>query len=146
MILNAVEGNKLPVYGDGKNVRDWLYVEDHCEAIWLILSKGRPGETYNVGGECEKTNLEVVTTICDGLQEMHPFATNSRVRDTVSGISGYRGLISFVADRPGHDRRYAINCDKIKTELGWRQRHNFEKGLRQTIAWFLANAVWVDSV
>lgn len=146
MILNAVEGKKLPVYGDGKNVRDWLYVEDHCEAIWLILSKGKSGETYNIGGECEKRNLDVVTTICDTLEEIYPIAKNSRIRDAGSVIKRYRDLISFISDRPGHDRRYAINCDKIKNELGWRQRHNFEGGLRETIAWFLKNAAWVDSV
>jgi dTDP-glucose 4,6-dehydratase len=146
MILNALEGKKLPVYGDGKNVRDWLYVEDHCEAIWLILGKGRPGETYNIGGECEKTNLEVVTTICDMLEEISPIAKNSGIRNAGSGIKQYRDLISFVTDRPGHDWRYAINCDKIKRELGWKQRHNFENGLRETIGWFLKNAAWVNSV
>ncbi|MFZ5877138.1 MAG: dTDP-glucose 4,6-dehydratase [Nitrospirota bacterium] len=146
MILNALEGKKLPVYGDGKNVRDWLYVEDHCEAIWLILSKGKAGETYNIGGECEKTNLEVVSTICAMLEEIAPVTKNSRIRGSGVGVKQYQDLISFVTDRPGHDWRYAINCDKIKRELGWKQRHNFENGLRETIAWFLKNAAWVDSV
>jgi dTDP-glucose 4,6-dehydratase len=115
MILNALEGKKLPVYGDGKNVRDWLYVDDHCEAIWLILSKGKPGETYNIGGECEKTNLEVVSTICAMLEEIAPIAKNSRIQGAGFGIKQYRDLISFVTDRPGHDWRYAINCESIAT-------------------------------
>jgi dTDP-glucose 4,6-dehydratase len=146
MILSASEGKKLPVYGDGKNVRDWLHVEDHCDAIWLILSKGKPGETYNIGGECEKRNIEVVTAICDILEELHPIKKNLRVQAIVSGIKSYRDLISFVSDRPGHDRRYAINCDKVKNELGWKQRYDFEEGLRHTIAWYLRNSAWVDSV
>jgi len=146
IILNAMEGKALPVYGDGRNVRDWLYVEDHCEAIWLILSRGRPGETYNIGGECEKQNIEVVASICDILEELYPIKDNSRVRALASGIKHYRDLIAFVDDRPGHDRRYAINCEKTKGELGWRQRHNFEEGLRQTIAWYLKNSAWVENV
>lgn len=122
MILSAIEGKKLPVsvYGDGKNVRDWLYVEDHCDAVWLILSKGKPGETYNVGGECEKRNIQVVTSICDALEETYSIKKNTRL--SCSGVKRYCDLISFVNDRPGHDRRYAINCEKIKNELGWKQR------------------------
>lgn len=146
MILSAIEGKKLPVYGDGKNVRDWLYVEDHCDAVWLILSKGNPGETYNIGGECEQRNIEVVTAICDILEEVYPIKENPRFRAIASGIKSYRDLISFVSDRPGHDLRYAINCEKIKNELGWKQRYDFEKGLRHTIAWYLRNSAWVDSV
>jgi dTDP-glucose 4,6-dehydratase len=146
IILNAIEGRSLPVYGDGRNVRDWLYVEDHCEAIWLILSKGKPGETYNIGGECEKQNIEVVTEICEILEGLYPFRDGPRVRALASGIARYRDLITFVSDRPGHDRRYAINCEKIKRELGWKQRHNFEEGLRQTIAWYLKNSEWVENV
>jgi len=146
MILSAIEGKKLPVYGDGKNVRDWLHVEDHCEAIWLILSKGKPGETYNVGGECEKRNIDVVTAICDILEKIYPIKENPRVRTMASGIKSYRDLISFVSDRPGHDRRYAIDCDKLKNELGWKPRYDFEEGLRHTIAWYLKNPPWVDSV
>jgi dTDP-glucose 4,6-dehydratase len=146
IILNAIEGKPLPVYGDGKNVRDWLYVEDHCEAIWLILAKGRPGETYNVGGECEKQNIEVVHAICDVLEELHPLKNNPSIRNPKSEIRNYRDLITFVGDRPGHDRRYAINCDKIKAELGWMQRHPFEEGLRETIAWYLRNGDWVNSI
>jgi dTDP-glucose 4,6-dehydratase len=146
MILNAIEGKKLPVYGDGKNVRDWLYVEDHCDALWLILSKGKPGETYNIGGECEKQNIEVVTAICDILEETYPVKDNPRLRGGSSGIGHYSDLICFVQDRPGHDRRYAINCDKIKSDLGWRRRHDFEDGLRRTIAWYLKNSAWIDNV
>ncbi len=146
MILNAIEGKPLPVYGDGKNVRDWLFVEDHCEAVWLILMKGRAGETYNVGGECEKQNIEVVQSICDVLEELHPITNNSALRTRHSSLKHYRDLITFVTDRPGHDRRYAINCDKIKSELGWKQRHRFDDGLRQTISWYLRNAEWVNGV
>jgi len=146
VVLNAIEGKKLPVYGDGRNVRDWLYVEDHCEAIWLILSKGKPGGTYNIGGECEKQNIEVVTTICTILEELYPSRDNPLLRDISPEIMQYSDLISYVNDRPGHDRRYAINCDRIKAELGWRQRHDFEEGLRNTIAWYLKNTAWVNSV
>lgn len=146
MILSAIEGKKLPVYGDGKNVRDWLYVEDHCDAIWLILSKGKPGETYNIGGECERQNVEVVRIICDVLEETYPVKDNPRLLGIPSNIKRYHDLISFVGDRPGHDRRYAINCDKIKNELGWKQRYDFEEGLRHTIAWYLRNSAWVDRV
>ncbi len=141
IILNALEGKPLPVYGDGENVRDWLYVEDHCDAVWLILMKGRPGETYNIGGECEKQNIEVVRSVCDMLEEFRPARNNP-----ASSIRMYRDLITFVGDRPGHDRRYAINCEKIKKELGWRQRHRFEDGLRETIAWYLRNSKWVENV
>jgi dTDP-glucose 4,6-dehydratase len=146
IILSAIEGKKLPVYGDGKNVRDWLYVEDHCDAIWLILSKGKLGETYNIGGECERQNVEVVRAICDVLEETYPVKDNPRLLGVSSNIKRYRDLISFVGDRPGHDRRYAINCDKIKNEIGWKQHYDFEEGLRHTIAWYLRNSAWVDSV
>ncbi len=145
-ILNAVAGKPLPVYGDGKNVRDWLYVEDHCEAIWLILSKGSAGETYNVGGECEKQNIEVVNAICDTLEELYPLKSNKEIQDAKLNIKSYRDLVTFVSDRPGHDRRYAINCDKIKRELNWKQKHRFETGLRETIAWYLKSREWVDSI
>lgn len=145
-ILNAAGGKPVPVYGDGKNVRDWLYVEDHCEAIWMILAGGRDGETYNVGGECEKQNIEVVNAICDALEELLPSKDNSSLRTLNSELRTYKDLITYVPDRPGHDRRYAINCDKIKRELGWKQRHGFEDGLRQTVAWYLKNSAWVDGV
>jgi dTDP-glucose 4,6-dehydratase len=146
MILNAVEGKSLPVYGDGKNVRDWLYVDDHCESIWLILLKGRVGETYNVGGECEKKNLDIVEQVCEILETAHPTKDNAILRQNSPGVRKYCDLIQFVKDRPGHDRRYAINCDKIKTELGWKQKHDFTSGLQNTISWFLKNNAWVNSI
>jgi dTDP-glucose 4,6-dehydratase len=146
VILNALEGKDIPVYGDGRNVRDWLFVEDHCEAVWTILAKGGSGETYNIGGECEKQNIEVVTAICDILEELAPSSGNQAAKSRGPALKGYRDLITFVGDRPGHDRRYAINCDKIKTELGWRQKHNFESGLRATLTWFLDHQDWVNSV
>jgi dTDP-glucose 4,6-dehydratase len=132
-VINAVQGKPLPIYGDGLNVRDWLYVEDHCEAIRTVLANGRPGETYNIGGRSEKTNLEIVNTICQALEEERP------------GYD-YRSLITFVADRPGHDRRYAIDCTKIETELAWRPRETFQTGIRKTIRWFLENMDWVSNV
>ena len=134
MIANALEGKPLPVYGDGRQVRDWLYVSDHCEAIRVALARGRPGETYNVGGNSEKRNLDVVHTLCDTLDELRPRA------------GGHRALIKFVADRPGHDRRYAIDATKIRSELGWTPRETFETGLAKTVAWYLDNAEWVAQV
>jgi dTDP-glucose 4,6-dehydratase len=133
MIANALNRKPLPIYGDGLNVRDWLYVEDHCAAIRTVLHGGRPGETYNVGGHGEKTNLDVVNTVCSMLQELR------------SGFD-YRSLIAYVKDRPGHDRRYAINCAKIENELDWRPRETFETGIRKTIEWYLANRQWVENV
>jgi dTDP-glucose 4,6-dehydratase len=135
MILNALEGKPLPVYGDGLNVRDWLFVGDHCAAIREVLERGRVGETYNVGGSSERRNIDVVTTICDILDELRPDAIGSR-----------RKLITYVKDRPGHDRRYAINAEKITRELGWQPEKQFESGIRETIEWFLANMEWVDDV
>jgi dTDP-glucose 4,6-dehydratase len=141
MILNAVEGKSLPVYGDGMNVRDWLFVEDHCCAIWSILAKGKRGETYNIGGECEKPNREVVADICRVLEERFPAKTNPALKGKT-----YPELVVYIQDRPGHDRRYAINCDRIKAELGWRQSVTFNQGIRQTIDWYLAHPEWVKSV
>jgi dTDP-glucose 4,6-dehydratase len=132
VILNALEGRPLPVYGDGLNVRDWLYVEDHARALELIVRTGRPGETYNVGGRNERTNLQVVETICDLLDELAPD----------SAIGPRRGLITFVADRPGHDRRYAIDASRLEGELGWRARETFETGLRRTVDWYLRRRDW----
>ncbi len=146
IILNALEGKLLPVYGDGKNVRDWLYVEDHCEAIWMILNKGIAGETYNIGGECEMRNIEVVQEICDALEKLCPVRDNPALRTLNSELRTYKDLITYVGDRPGHDRRYAINCDKIKSALGWKQRHTFASGLKNTVAWYIRNAEWVNSV
>ena len=136
MILNGLEGKALPVYGDGKNVRDWLFVEDHCSAIRAVLERGRLGETYNIGGSSEKANIDVVTTICDLLDELAPSAT----------IGTRSKLITYVKDRPGHDRRYAIDARKIKQELGWEPAERFESGIRKTVAWFLENQAWVENV
>lgn len=133
MIINALNGKPLPVYGDGLNVRDWLYVEDHCDAISTVLHRGRPGETYNVGGRSEKTNLDVVHTLCDLLSELRPG------RD-------YKSLITYVKDRPGHDRRYAIDCRKIESELAWSPQESFESGIRKTICWYLDNMEWVSNI
>jgi dTDP-glucose 4,6-dehydratase len=132
VILNGLEGRELPVYGNGENVRDWLYVEDHARALELVLTKGRVGESYNVGGCAERTNLEVVEAICDLLDERRPLGDGRRRRE----------LIRFVTDRPGHDRRYAINATKIERELGWRPAQGFESGLARTIDWYLANEWW----
>ena len=131
MILNGLERRPLPVYGDGANIRDWLFVEDHARALRTILETGRPGEKYNVGGANERTNLQVVETICDLLDELAPSAEGS-----------HRDLIAFVADRPGHDRRYAIDATKIEAELGWRARETFDTGIRKTVEWYLARADW----
>ena len=136
MILNALEGKPLPVYGDGANVRDWLFVEEHCSAIRTVLEKGRLGETYNIGGNSERANLDVVTTICNLVDELRP--------DT--GVEPRTRLIQFVQDRPGHDRRYAIDASKISRELGWQPTVKFEDGLRQTVAWYLLHASWVENV
>ncbi len=136
MILNALEGQPLPVYGDGKNVRDWLFVEDHCAAIRGVLERGRPGETYNVGGSSERANIDVVTAICDLVDEMRP----------QPGAAPRRGLITYVQDRPGHDRRYAMDASKIGRELGWKPAENFESGLRKTVRWYLEHGEWVESV
>jgi len=129
-ILNALEGKSLPVYGDGSNVRDWLYVEDHARALVTILEKGRPGETYNVGGGNERTNLEVVNAICDTLDDLVPIE------------SSRRRLITFVPDRPGHDHRYAIDAAKLERELGWRAQESFDSGLVKTVRWYLENRAW----
>jgi len=137
IIANALEGRELPVYGDGQNVRDWLYVEDHCRAILRVLEAGEVGETYNIGGNNEKKNLEVVETICDLL--------DARV-DPLSSGEPRRSLIRFVKDRPGHDRRYAIDAGKIRRQLGWAPAVTFEEGIRQTIDWYLANPQWVAAV
>jgi len=146
MILNTIELKNLPVYGDGMNVRDWLYVEDHCAAISEILRKGRAGETYNIGGENEKPNLHVIHFICDTVEQLCPFKHNTYPRDPGRQINRYKDLIGFVPDRPGHDRRYAINCDKIKSELGWSPSVSFEDGLRMTVQWYLDQVEWIAHV
>lgn len=136
IILNALEGKPLPVYGDGQNIRDWLFVGDHCDAISTVLDSGRPGETYNIGGSSERKNLDVVTAICDILDELQQgLACGPR-----------RNLITFVKDRPGHDRRYAIDATKIRSELCWQPKERFETGIRKTVEWYLANLAWVESV
>jgi dTDP-glucose 4,6-dehydratase len=144
MILNAVEGKNLPIYGDGGNVRDWLYVEDHCEGILLALRKGAPGGKYNIGGGNERTNLQVVDALCAALEAELPAAKNPAL--AARGLGSYAGLKTFVADRPGHDRRYAIDASKIRRELGWAPRHAFEDGLRETVRWYLANRPWCEAV
>jgi dTDP-glucose 4,6-dehydratase len=136
MILNARSGKPLPVYGDGQNVRDWLYVSDHCEAIRTVLAKGKPGETYNIGGQNEKPNIEVVKTICATLDALCP----------TDPVVPHEKLITYVKDRPGHDRRYAIDASKIERELGWKPRETFETGLRKTVEWYLRNETWVQDV
>ena len=135
-ILNALDGQPLPIYGDGQNVRDWLYVEDHCDAIQLVLERGRVGETYNIGGCCEKPNLGLVRELCALLDELCPDSPHVP----------HDSLITFVEDRPGHDRRYAIDCRKLQGELGWRPRESLEGGLRKTVQWYLAHLDWVAAV
>lgn len=134
MILNAIAGKPLPVYGDGQQIRDWLFVEDHCDAILAILLRGRLGETYNIGGGNQPANLTIVKTICDLLDELRP------------SKSSYQAQIQFVADRPGHDRRYAMDVSKIQRELGWEPRHSLTDGLRATVDWFLAHPEWTSAI
>jgi dTDP-glucose 4,6-dehydratase len=134
MILNALRGKPLPVYGDGQNIRDWLYVADHCSGIRAVLARGRVGETYNIGGWNEKTNLEVIHTVCALLDALQP------------GPTPYASLITYVKDRPGHDRRYAIDARKIERELGWKPQESFESGIRKTVRWYLDHMDWVEDV
>jgi dTDP-glucose 4,6-dehydratase len=136
VIHNALRGQQLPLYGDGQQIRDWLYVKDHCSALRRILDAGQAGETYNIGGANERTNLDVVTTLCDILDEFSPRADSK----------SYRDQIAFVKDRPGHDRRYAIDARKIETDLGWRPAETFESGIRKTVRWYLDNSEWVQNV
>jgi dTDP-glucose 4,6-dehydratase len=135
-ILNALNGKPLPIYGDGQQIRDWLYVKDHCSAIREVLKQGKISDTYNVGGWNEKTNLEVVETLCSILDELKPKADGSK----------YENQITYVKDRPGHDRRYAIDASKLERELGWRPQETFETGLRKTVLWYLENETWVKHV
>jgi dTDP-glucose 4,6-dehydratase len=136
MILNAIRGDELPVYGEGANVRDWLHVEDHCSALGVIVRHGKPGRTYNIGGNSERTNLDVVHTLCDLVDEIQPRTDGGSRRDR----------IRFVTDRPGHDLRYAIDADRIRIELGWEPAHTFEEGLRATVEWYLAHQEWCEEV
>ncbi len=136
MVLNALEGHSLPIYGDGQQIRDWLYVEDHCDAIWTVLRKGTPGETYNVGGGNQPPNLTVVKTLCDILDECQPD----------SAYAPHNNLIRYVTDRPGHDRRYAMDISKIQRELNWRPRQSLESGLLKTVEWYLENREWIKAI
>ena len=138
VILNAIHGKPLPIYGDGSQIRDWLYVEDHAKALIKVVTEGEIGETYNIGGHNEKTNLEVVETICDLLEELAP--------EKPERVKSYRDLITFVKDRPGHDVRYAIDAAKIERELGWAPEETFETGLRKTVQWYLDNRPWWERV
>jgi dTDP-glucose 4,6-dehydratase len=135
-LMNALHGKSLPIYGDGQQIRDWLYVKDHCSAIRYVLSQGQVGETYNIGGQNEKTNLEVVNTLCEILDELKP---------NLNGKS-YKEQIIFIKDRPGHDKRYAIDANKIERELGWKPKESFETGLRKTVEWYLDNQGWVSHI
>ncbi|MCJ7733166.1 MAG: dTDP-glucose 4,6-dehydratase, partial [Anaerolineales bacterium] len=136
IILNAIEGKPLPIYGDGQQIRDWLYVEDHCQAIWSVIKNGTPGEIYNVGGENQPSNLEIVQDICEILDQKLPN----------SSFAPHFNLIEHVTDRPGHDRRYAMNIQKIKNELGWEPRVNLKEGLRKTVDWYLEHEEWVGKI
>ena len=144
MILNGLEGKDLPVYGDGGNVRDWIHVEDHCQGVWLALTKGKPGEKYNLGGHNERGNLDVVKQICVELEKLRPAAGNEALK--AKGKAAYADLIAFVKDRPGHDRRYAIDPSKSERELGWKAGHTFDTGLAQTVGWYSANRDWCGKV
>jgi dTDP-glucose 4,6-dehydratase len=144
MILNAMAGKDLPVYGDGLNVRDWLFVEDHCAALLAVLRGGRAGEKYNIGGCSERNNLQMIEAICDALEAELPAARNPAVR--ARGVNDYQALRVFVADRPGHDRRYATDVSKIRRELGWHPRCAFEDGIRRTVKWYLSHMDWCAAV
>lgn len=144
MLLNALEGKPLPIYGDGGNIRDWLFVEDHCAGILLALLKGKPGEKYNIGGGNERTNLQIVDRLCEEVEKILPAAENSALQQL--GRNSYHELKTFVPDRPGHDRRYAIDATKIREELGWRPAYDFESGLAKTVAWYTAHHSWCRTV
>lgn len=162
IILNALEGKILPVYGKGENVRDWLYVQDHARALHTVLEKGNPGHTYNIGGNCEKQNIEVVQTICDILDWLRPGTSSkgqgargkvqegssveSSITRHLSPVTSYQSLITYVPDRPGHDLRYAIDDTRIRQELGWTPKESFESGLEKTVRWYLDNPAWVERV
>jgi dTDP-glucose 4,6-dehydratase len=144
MLLNALEGRDLPIYGDGGNVRDWIYVEDHCQGLLRVLASGRPGEKYNLGGRAERTNLEMVDALCAALAHELPAADNPRLRER--GVGAYRDLRTFVPDRPGHDRRYAIDDAKVRDELGWEPEHDLAAGLAATVRWYLDHRDWCEQV
>jgi len=142
--LNALEGKELPIYGDGGNVRDWLHVGDHCAGLLQVLRTGRVGEKYNIGGGSERSNVQVVDAICDALEERRPAAANPALGRRQ--VPSYRALKKFVPDRPGHDRRYAIDATRIQKELGWKPRHTFEAGLRETVGWYLDHLDWCEAI
>jgi dTDP-glucose 4,6-dehydratase len=144
VVLNALEGRQLPIYGDGGNIRDWLHVDDHCAGILQVLRRGRCGEKYNIGGGSERSNLQVVDLICDTLEARRPAASNTSLAR--HNVTSYRALKTFVPDRPGHDRRYAIDATKIHRELGWTPRHSFEDGLRETVDWYLEHRDWCEGI
>jgi dTDP-glucose 4,6-dehydratase len=144
VILNALEGKPLPIYGDGGNVRDWLHVEDHCAALLRVLEEARPGEHFNLGGRSERTNLQIVETLCACLDEIAPPARNPLLRDR--DLASYAELRTFVPDRPGHDRRYAIDASAIRERLGWEPRIALEEGLRRTIEWYVGHRTWCEAV
>ena len=146
MINNALHHKKLPIYGDGKQIRDWLYVEDHCRAIDLVMQKGRIGEVYNIGGHNEMENIQIVNRICSILDELYPISKNPTSNIQHPTLKSYKQLISFVSDRPGHDRRYGIDATKIHEELGWQPLVNFDEGIRKTVEWYLNNQEWMDRV
>jgi dTDP-glucose 4,6-dehydratase len=137
IIRNALQGNPIPIYGDGKNIRDWLYVLDHCKGIDLAYHKGRAGETYNIGGRNERTNIYIANKICEILDELYPINQNKNLTSNIKHLTSYKSLITFVSDRPGHDRRYAIDASKIENELGWKADENFESGIVKTVKWYL---------
>jgi dTDP-glucose 4,6-dehydratase len=144
MTMNALEGKPLPIYCDGGNVRDWLYVEDHCAGILSVLQRGRHGESYNIGGGNEQENIVVVDTICDVLERLHPAQDNPALK--AKGIARYHDLKTFVPDRLGHDRRYAIDATKIRQELSWTPQHDFAAGMQATVRWYLENRSWCEAV
>lgn len=144
MILTALDGKPLPIYGDGGNVRDWLYVDDHCRGILFVLRKGAPGSKYNIGGDSERTNLQIVDALCAALEAERPAKENSKISS--KGKTAYAELKTFVKDRPGHDRRYAIDASKIRRELGWQPSYSFEEGLLRTVRWYLGNQAWCETV
>lgn len=144
IMLNALEGKALPIYGDGKNIRDWLYVGDHCTGIWQALRKGTLGETYCIGGRSEMENIQIVKRICGILDELRPINENKNI--SAPNVEKYEDLITYVKDRPGHDRRYAINCDRMEEELGWSPAETFESGILKTVKWYLENQDWCRSI
>ncbi|MGH0034744.1 MAG: dTDP-glucose 4,6-dehydratase [Myxococcota bacterium] len=144
MIMNALEAKDLPIYGDGGNIRDWLYVEDHCEGLMAVVERGRPGEKYNLGGDCERTNLQLIDALCAALEQARPASGNAAL--AARGLESYAELKTFVSDRPGHDRRYAVDATRMREEIGWRPRHGLESGLASTVGWYLEHHDWCAAV